>query len=362
MSIDLDRLSMGEPVFGVDQVRRSAALYPKIQYLTEFHSRNCPEYGSFLNSMFPSWRKARSLEDLPFLPVGIFKERELRSVSEESIFKVISSSGTSQQVPSRVLIDRETASRQSAALRMIMREILPGPRRSMLIIDSEESIKNRSLRSARAAGIVGLMPLGRKHSFLLDSEMQPEASSLQRFAQENETQPKLIFGFTFMVWQYLIEELKDVKVDLSGSILVHSGGWKKLESLSVGNEEFKRRLREQFGIEKVVNFYGMAEQVGTIFVEGDDGLLHSSCMGDVVIRHPESLQPLPQGEVGIIQVLSVVPTSYPGHSLLTEDLGVIESIDRESVFGGKAFRVLGRVPKVELRGCSDTHAYGSNGR
>ena len=62
----------------------------------------------------------------------------------------------------------------------------------------------------------------------------------------------------------------------------------------------------------------------------------------------------------MIQTVSMLPTSYPGHSLLTEDLGVIERIDQAGLPGcgrlGKAFRILGRVPRAELRGCSDTHA------
>ena len=57
----------------------------------------------------------------------------------------------------------------------------------------------------------------------------------------------------------------------------------------------------------------------------------------------------------MIQVVSCLPTSYPGHSLLTEDLGVIRGTDRPDLeLRGRCFEVLGRVPRAELRGCSDT--------
>ena len=80
----------------------------------------------------------------------------------------------------------------------------------------------------------------------------------------------------------------------------------------------------------------------------------------MIVRHPETWEEQPVGEPGVLQVLSAVPTSYPGHSILTEDRGVVEAVDADEL-GGKAFRVLGRLPKAELRGCSDTYAVGSRG-
>ena len=39
---------------------------------------------------------------------------------------------------------------------------------------------------------------------------------------------------------------------------------------------------------------------------------------------------------------------------MTEDLGVIEAVDsNKDGWNGAGIRVLGRVPKAELRGCSD---------
>jgi hypothetical protein len=53
--------------------------------------------------------------------------------------------------------------------------------------------------------------------------------------------------------------------------------------------------------------------------------------------------------------MSVLPDSYPGHSILTEDIGVIHGEDDPgSGMKGIYFEILGRVPQAELRGCSDT--------
>ena len=101
----------------------------------------------------------------------------------------------------------------------------------------------------------------------------------------------------------------------------------------------------------------MAEQVGSVFVECEQGHLHAPMLADVIVRDPHTLAPCKVGEQGLIQVLSVLPTSYPGHSLLTEDLGELLGID-DCLCGrkGKHFKVIGRLPKTEVRGCSDTHS------
>ena len=95
----------------------------------------------------------------------------------------------------------------------------------------------------------------------------------------------------------------------------------------------------------------MAEQVGSVFVECEAGHLHAPQLADVVIRDPYTLAPLPQGQTGLIQVLSAIPSSYPGHSILTEDKGrVLGTDDCPCGRKGRYFEVHGRLPKTEVRG------------
>jgi len=354
---DVIESALEPPLFGMTQIERDSRLFEVLSALTRHHLSASVEYRRIVDAMFPDWQQATDIAGLPFLPVGLFKQRLIKSIADADVFKTITSSGTTGQLPSRVQVDRRTANRQTKALTAIMGHVLGEARRPMLVVDSDAILTDRTGRTARAAGVVGLMPLGRKHVFLLDDNMVPQVDRLIRFAEVYAGQPMLIFGFTFMVWQYLIEAFGDAGVDMSTATVVHSGGWKHLEDQRVDNDEFRRRLHDAFGITHVVNFYGMAEQVGSVFIEGDDRRLHPSCLADVIIRNPETWEPQPVGEPGVVQVLSAVPTSYPGHSILTEDRGVIDTIDDPVLgIGGKAFRILGRLPRAELRGCSDTHA------
>jgi hypothetical protein len=166
-----------------------------------------------------------------------------------------------------------------------------------------------------------------------------------------------MFGFTFMVWINFYEKFKCAGLDLSNGILIHSGGWKKMVEQSVDNTVFRQSLRQAFGLTRVHNFYGMVEQIGSIFLEGSDGLLYPPNFADVIIRDPETWLPCDEGRPGVIQVLSLLPHSYPGHSLLTEDVGVLHAVDNgRDGWMGKGIEVLGRVPRAELRGCSDVLA------
>ena len=56
----------------------------------------------------------------------------------------------------------------------------------------------------------------------------------------------------------------------------------------------------------------------------------------------------------LYNVLSLIPTSYPGNSIITEDIGEIIGEDNcKCKRQGKYFKIYGRAPKAELRGCSD---------
>jgi phenylacetate-coenzyme A ligase PaaK-like adenylate-forming protein len=345
------------PVYGLSRDRKRALLGAQLAGLTLHHRSNCVQYSRILDARgyFPGVPEA--LEKLPSLPVRLFKMYELSSVPKEQIVKTLTSSGTTGQAPSRILLDKSTASFQTTALVRIMQEFLGKARLPMLIIDHPGVIKNRSSFSARGAGILGLSNFGRGHVYALNDDMTLNLDAIRTFARHYAGVPKLIFGFTFMVWQYFLLELEKQSefVNLDDAILFHSGGWKKLEALAVDNAEFKLRLSSMCGTLSIHNFYGMVEQVGSVFVECEQGHLHAPAFADVVVRDPISWATLPYGEKGVIQVLSVLPHSYPGHSLLTEDLGTILGED-DCHCGrlGKYFHVHGRMASAEVRGCSDT--------
>lgn len=340
--------------FTLSQAGREARLLPRLVELTEQHRQRCAAYARILDAIgHRAGHRYAEIADIPWLPVRLFKAHELKSISDEAVFKVLTSSGTTGDV-SRIYLDREGAATQTRMLSQAMQTVLGPQRLPMLIVDTTAILRDRSTFSARGAGVLGMMNFGRDHTWALDERGEADATVVRDFLHRHGDQPFLIFGFTFMVWRYLYELAVDQGFDLSRGILVHSGGWKKLTDLSIDNAGFRKAFKSDTGLDRIHNFYGMVEQIGVVYLEGQGGdSFYCPDFADVLIRDPETWAPLPPGKVGLIQVVSTVPESYPGHSLLTEDLGVIHGVD-DGDWPGTRFSVLGRLPRAEARGCSDT--------
>ncbi|MBN3002812.1 hypothetical protein JW897_03600 [Chromobacterium alkanivorans] len=346
--------------YSLDAAAKSAALSAALRELTQWHADQCPEYARILALQGMKDASAGGLEDIPFLPVRLFKEFDLLSVERSQVFKTMTSSGTSGQQVSRIYLDKETAAWQTRILTRLMGTVLGKKRLPMLVIDSPSVLRDRAAFSARGAGILGFSMFGQDVTYALNEKMELDLDLVQAFLERHAGKPVFIFGFTFMIWQHLVLPLRKMnkRLAISGGIVLHGGGWKKLQDLVVGNEDFRRALQECAGVEQVVNYYGMVEQTGSIFLECGHGHLHASIYSDVLIRRPGDFSLASTGEEGLIEVLSLAPRSYPGHALLTEDLGAVLGED-DCPCGrlGKYFRVAGRVARAEARGCSDTYAY-----
>jgi phenylacetate-coenzyme A ligase PaaK-like adenylate-forming protein len=343
--------------YSIGNDEKGTLLICGLNALSEHHYRNCVPYRRIIDGLWGGKHQADCLETIPYLPVSLFKMEELRSVDQTSVRMILTSSGTTGQAVSKIPVDTETSSIQQRALAHSLAHMLGKSRLPMLVIDTDAVFKDPKMMSARGAGVLGIMRYGRQHAFALDQDLSPDFAAVEAFLARHGSEPFFMFGFTFMIWCQFYEQFRDKGLDLRNGTLIHSGGWKKLVDRSVDNAEFRSKLSESFGLTKIFNFYGMVEQLGSLFVEGPRGLLYPPNYSDVIIRCPESWEPLPPGNPGLIQVLSLIPRSYPGHSLLTEDMGVIECIDPgENGWMGKGLRILGRVPKAELRGCSDVIA------
>lgn len=329
----------------------------EMSQLTERHYDLCPMYRSYLDSFEFKKRSISNLAEVPFVPVRFFKEFELLSVPLSDIVKKMTSSGTSGQ-PSKIFLDKVTALGQTRALSSIMSGYLGTKRLPMLVIDTSEVVSNRNEFSARAAGVTGFSIFGLERVFGLDKNLKLDIDVLRDFLARHSGRDFLVFGFTHLIYSQLVAGLRDSgsSLDLSNGILVHGGGWKKLEALRISEDEFKRQLKELSGLHRVHNYYGMVEQTGSIFVECQFGHMHASDYSDVIVRDPVSLSVLPNNTAGVLQIMSNLPQSYPGHSLLTEDLGEIVS-DEVCLCGrnGKSIKVHGRLERAEVRGCSDSY-------
>ncbi len=353
---EFEWLSM--PPFSLDKAEKSARLSTELSELTRHHSEHCELYRNMLHALSFDSCQVSNCAEIPFLPVRLFKELELLSVSSGKVYKTMTSSGTSGQAVSRIYLDRETSTYQMKVLTKIVSSFIGAKRLPMLILDTPAVVKDRQMFSARGAGILGFSLFATDKAFAFDENMQLDCAGIDLFLEKHSGQTILLFGFTFMIWQHFYKEIlkRGISYDLSQDVLIHGGGWKKLTSEEVSSSDFRKSLYNVCGISRVHDYYGMVEQTGTIYMECEQGHLHASIYSDVLIRRPIDFSVAPFGERGIVEVLSILPHSYPGHALLTEDEGVVIGED-DCQCGrlGKYFKIFGRLKNAEVRGCSDTY-------
>lgn len=344
------------PPFAMDQHHKMEMFHDAMADLTRHHYAECPEYRRILDKIGFTLDAGHNLADYPFLPVRLFKDNALKSIPDDAVIKTMTSSGTTGQNVSKIFLDRTNATLQTKVLARIVSDFIGPKRLPMLIIDSRSTVRDRTSFSARGAGILGFSMFGRDVTYALDDDMKIDFDAVSAFAEKHQGETVLMFGFTYIVYQCLLMALRErgQRLPLANATLIHGGGWKKLADQAIGNDEFKAQLCELAGVSRVHNYYGMVEQTGSIFMECEAGHLHSSIYSDIIIRDND-LQPLGKNQPGLIELASLLPTSYPGHILITEDIGEWLGED-DCTCGrmGKYFRILGRAKKAEVRGCSDT--------
>lgn len=96
--------------YELDKVAKTEYLNSALCELTRHHYNSCNTYRKMLSAQgfdldsFEAQVKSgeKSYKDIPFLPVRLFKEYDLRSTSEEDVVKTMTSSGTTGQNRSRI--------------------------------------------------------------------------------------------------------------------------------------------------------------------------------------------------------------------------------------------------------------------
>ncbi|MGP0062368.1 MAG: hypothetical protein ACLQGP_02035 [Isosphaeraceae bacterium] len=332
------------------------------------HCTSCPPFARWYRKQGADPEApVEDLSRLPVLPVIVFKRLNLRSVVDGEVVRVLSSSATTAQTPSRVALDAVTRNRQMRSLAVLLSDLMGPARRPFIVFDVDPAVSSvvGTELSARIAGLRGyLMMASRVHHVfnvgageaVLDVERLGEL--LDGYAAARA--PVCLIGLTYVFYQQVLTPLLRLGVQFQlppGSLILHFGGWKRLLDRSVGRERLNTEAARAFVAEDLLirDVYGFTEQLGVIYPDDGRGVRVAPAWAEVFARDPFTLEVLPDGEPGLLQFITPLPHSYPGFSLLLDDIGRVVSRDRE-VNGryGTRFEVLARALGSEVRGCGDT--------
>jgi len=353
---------LAQPPYGAEPRQQQAALLALLRKELAYACDQNPRFRNYVEQWPVDYRAAESVADLPYLPVRLFKANPpLALVGTEDVRRTLTSSTTTGQVPSRIVIDAPTARRMVKGVTTIIRDFIGPARRPYLVIDTPENMKAQTELGARGAAIQALGSFATETVCCLlpeeNGNVTLDSEKLLAFAEMRKNSDVLVYGFTYVIWTQLVRPLQErgITVNLPNARVLHSGGWKRLEQQAVTRDAFTGGVASVFGCspDRILDYYGMVENVGVVYPDCANGSKHVPSFAGVIVREPLTLAPVGAGR-GLIQVCSVLPTSFPGFLLLTDDLAEVVSYDHcPCGRRGIAFRFAGRAPRAEARGCGN---------
>lgn len=297
-----------------------------------YQAAHNPLYAEFIRLLGVHPEKITRLENIPFLPIRLFKIHDIQTETwpPEAVF---SSSGTTGQVTSRHFV-RSLDWYLSGAKQGF--ESFYGPVENYCILALLPSYLERSGSSlvTMADYFIRLSRYEQSGFFLYDYE-----ALLERLAwcRQHEI-PTLLLGVSFA----LLDLAEAHPAPLGATILMETGGMKgRREELT--RDVLHEKLKAAFSVRHIHSEYGMTELLSQAYSKGDGVFLPAPTLR-VLIREtsdPLSIErPGRPGAINLIDLANIDTLSF----IATDDLG--------RGYADQSFEVIGRLDYSEVRGCN----------
>ena len=201
----LNKLYQEQP-YSLKKNEKNKIFSAAINNLTKHHYKKCKLYKKIVNNLNFKIKKKINSQNLPMLPVSIFKKFDLKSVPDKKIVKKLVSSGTSGKELSKIYLDKKNAKNQTIVLKKIMSTVLGDHRLPMLIVDQNPKMLDRSIFNARAAAIYGFSLFGRDYCYLLNNKNEIDYDSLNQFLKKYSKEKFFIFHTHLVLKMMLMKE------------------------------------------------------------------------------------------------------------------------------------------------------------
>lgn len=272
------------------------------------------------------------LGQLPFISVEAFKRWELWSMPPEEAVLVLTSSGTTGQ-KSQLGFDRISLDR---ALLMVRRCFEAwGLRRPDQLVNtisfSYDPAEAPNLGTAYTDDNLTGLTARKEVYFALRKDpksgqfaFRPDECHAKLVDFAAQGLPVRILGFPAFLHRMLAYHREIGHLDFHlgpDSYVLTGGGWKTSESERIDKDAFIAQTSKHLGLpeQNVLDGYGLVEH-SVPYLECPLHRFHVSVFSRALVRDVESLEVLPDGEVGFLQLLTPYIRSMPAVSLLTSDL------------------------------------------
>ncbi|MBO4675970.1 MAG: acyl-protein synthetase [Oscillospiraceae bacterium] len=325
------------------------------------HYARCPEYRAILDSAGFSPEELRRREDLaklPFLTTLYLKRHVLLSVPERKLLVRADSSGTGG-TRSRIGFDL-----RSLWLGLLM-VIRVGRQRKLWSLKPANYVvfgypPGNTGASKTAYGFTWFAPALRRTYALERTGDGGYALSWDKVIRElkrcsRSPFPLRTMGFPAYTY-FLLRELKERGIRCPmprGSLVALGGGWKQFYAEKVDKEDFYALVKDVLDIDenRIVEFFGAVEHP-VLYADCPCHRFHVPVYSRVIIRSPEDFSPAPDGQPGLVNLLTPMMQSVPLSSVMTDDLGILHREPCPCGAGSPWLEILGRVGIRDIVTCA----------
>ena len=332
--------------------------FQKVKENMLFQYQNCKQYRSILEHK--GWNEQKiltlsSLEDIPFFPTLYFKHHKMDSLPENKMLTRATSSGTSgsksdigydlgslwRALGMSVHIGRK---HKLFSLRPCHYIILGYESRGLL----SRKIEEKAVSKTAYAFTFFAPALSRNYAlrykngkYMLNLEEIKHA--LIRYSKGRT--PVRLMGFPFHAY-FLLTQLKEEGISChlpKGSAIAFGGGWKEYYTQKADKETMYQLIEEVLGIpsSRCFEFFGAVEHP-ILYTTCKNHHFHVPIHSRVIIRDVDTFKPLPNGEPGLVNLITPMIKSAPLLSVMTDDLGIL--------FDGSCCGCGIRTPYLEILG------------
>ena len=347
-----------------DQERSEKLFSAAIKQNCIFHYEHNPAYRALLDGQGFSPYDKNAFDDLaklPPLPPLYFKHHLLLSVPNRKLMVRATSSGTSGQNQSMVGLDFYSLRRAFDEVRRLFsyHKIWSLKPTRFVIFGYEHKFKNKKAIAQTAWGFTFTAPAVSKDYVLRyrDGDYIVDLDSIERklIKYAKGKLPVRTLGFPAYTY-FLLKQMKEhgVKVRLpKGSMMTLGGGWKQFYAEKISKEDFYALAFEVLGIEQenIIEFFGAVEHP-VLWTQCKYHRFHVPNYARVIIRDVDNLRPLPNGQVGIINLLTPMCRSTPLTSIMTDDLGILHENDCGCGIRSPYLEIIGRVGIEDIQTCA----------
>lgn len=295
--------------------------------LFRHQAEHCAPYAEYVRLLGVEPSQVQRVEDIPMLPIEIFKSHRVYCGEQEPQM-TFTSSATTGMVQSRHYV--EDIALYERAFTEAFRHFY-GDERECSIYALLPSYLEREGSSLVYMAERLIAQCGGGGFYLHDYEKLLNDMSY-------DPNPKILLGVTYA----LLDLAENYAPKLENTVVMETGGMKGRRK-ELPKSELHKVLCSAFGVERIHSEYGMAELMSQAYSSGE-GLFRTPRWMKVLVRDVNNpFRRLPSGRRGGLDIIDLANRSSCAF-IATEDMGVR--------YDDGSFRIEGRISQSDIRGCN----------